>query len=243
MQLTWFRQALPGVLSIAALGVAIASARAQEPPRPPAEAPQTSLTPRGGVLARTEHYQFEVIFYKTGVRIFPRDAAEKPVAVASLAGTATFALPGAPKPFVYPLQGAPAEKAPAASSVDLALDLSKVPASGTKVTFQINGLPDPAEPSASFTVPFVLPGNAPVAAAPRRIVPATLSITRSTAADRAAINAQRVCKVSGEPLGSMGAPVKVTRGDRAVFLCCQGCVKRVQANPDQYLGSASTVAR
>jgi hypothetical protein len=170
------------------------------------------------------------------VRIFPRDAAEKPVAVSSLTGTATFALPGASKPFVYPLQGNAAGSAPAASSLDLGLDLSKVPTSGAKVTFLINGLSDPAEPSASFTVPFVLPGSAPVATAPRRIVPAALSITRSTASDQAAINAQRVCKVSGEPLGSMGPPVKVTRGDRAVFLCCQGCVKRIQANPDQYFG-------
>jgi hypothetical protein len=34
----------------------------------------------------------------------------------------------------------------------------------------------------------------------------------------------------------MGAPIKVTRGDRAVFLCHQGCVKRIQANPDPYFG-------
>jgi hypothetical protein len=34
----------------------------------------------------------------------------------------------------------------------------------------------------------------------------------------------------------MGTPIKVTRGDRAIFLCCQSWVKRIQANPDQYLG-------
>jgi hypothetical protein len=236
MQLTWFRRALPGILSIAVSAVATESARAQEPPKAAAEAPQTALTSRGGVLAKTGRHQFEVIFYKTGVRIFPRDAAEKPVTVSSLTGTATFALPGASKPFVYPLQGNTTGGVSAASSLDLGLDLSKVPASGTKVTFRIDGLSDPAEPSTSFTVPFILPGSPPVATAPRRIVPATLSITRSTAVDQAAIDAQRVCKVSGEPLGSMGAPIKVVRGDRAVFLCCQGCVKRIQANPDQYFG-------
>ena len=80
-----------------------------------------------------------------------------------------------------------------------------------------------------------MPGPAP--AATPRVVPATLSITRSKAADQAAINAQRVCKVSGEPLGSMGTPIKVVRGDRAIFLCCQSCVKRIQANPDPYLRS------
>jgi hypothetical protein len=53
----------------------------------------------------------------------------------------------------------------------------------------------------------------------------------------AAGKAQWVCKVSGEPLGSMGAPIKVTGGDRSAFLCCQGCVKRIQANPDRYFGA------
>lgn len=35
--------------------------------------------------------------------------------------------------------------------------------------------------------------------------------------------AQAICPVSGEPLGSMGTPIKVTKGDRALFLCCKGC--------------------
>src|SRR5271154_439981 len=71
-------------------------ARAQGPPKPTEETPQTSVTPRGGSLAKTVHHQFQVFFYKTGVRIFPRDAAEKPVAVSGLTGTATFPLAGAP---------------------------------------------------------------------------------------------------------------------------------------------------
>jgi hypothetical protein len=211
------------------------SALAKEPPRPAPEPPQTSSTPRGGILARTGRHQFEVFFYKTGVRVFPRDADEKPVAASSLTGTASFSLPGAPKPFDYTLQAAAAGNSGAPGSLDLAVDLSKVPDSGTKVSFQINGLVDPAEPSATFTVPFTLTASA--AAPVRTVVPASLTITRSTAADQAEINAQRVCKVSGEPLGSMGAPVKVARGDRAIFLCCKSCVKRVQANPDRYLGA------
>jgi hypothetical protein len=219
------------------LAFSLDPARAREPSGPAVEAPQTSLPPRGGSQAKTARHRFEVFFYKTGLRIFPRATAEKPVAVFSLTGTATFSLPGAPNPFVYRLQGAAPGNGPAPGSLDLALDLGKVPVSGTRVTFQIDGLADPAEPSASFTVPFVLTASAPApAAAPRRILPASLSITRSTAVDQGAINAQRVCKVSGEPLGSMGTPLKVTRGDRSVFLCCQGCVKRIQANADQYLG-------
>ncbi len=43
------------------------------------------------------------------------------------------------------------------------------------------------------------------------------------------------CPVSGEELGSMGDPIDVVVGTRLARVCCKGCVKRVQANPAQYL--------
>jgi len=53
--------------------------------------------------------------------------------------------------------------------------------------------------------------------------------------DRALAEAQETCPVSGEPLGSMGTPIKVMVKDRAVFLCCESCRKDLLANPDKYL--------
>lgn len=52
--------------------------------------------------------------------------------------------------------------------------------------------------------------------------------------------AQRVCAVSGEPLGSMGKPlpVQVTSAageKRTVFLCCESCREPLLENPDRYL--------
>ncbi len=41
--------------------------------------------------------------------------------------------------------------------------------------------------------------------------------------DRTAALAQEVCPVTGEPLGSMGKPRKVTVEDQNVFLCCASC--------------------
>ena len=49
---------------------------------------------------------------------------------------------------------------------------------------------------------------------------------------------QRTCPVTGDLLGSMGKPIKVPVGDQFVFVCCQGCVDTVRANPDQYLGTS-----
>ena len=54
-------------------------------------------------------------------------------------------------------------------------------------------------------------------------------------ADRAAALAQKVCPVSGEALGSMGAPIKVTVEGRDVFLCCAGCKDKLLADPKTYL--------
>lgn len=37
--------------------------------------------------------------------------------------------------------------------------------------------------------------------------------------------AQKICPVSGKPLGSMGDPVKMKIGQEHLFLCCEGCVR------------------
>ena len=51
---------------------------------------------------------------------------------------------------------------------------------------------------------------------------------------------QKICAVSGEPLGSMGSPlpVQVTSSEgekRTVLLCCESCLEPLLENPDRYL--------
>lgn len=53
--------------------------------------------------------------------------------------------------------------------------------------------------------------------------------------DRALAEKQKVCPVSGEPLGSMGKPYKVNVEGRDVLLCCQGCEEEIKENPAKYL--------
>jgi YHS domain-containing protein len=43
------------------------------------------------------------------------------------------------------------------------------------------------------------------------------------------------CPVTGEPLGSMDTPIPVTVKGQTIYVCCRGCVAKVQANPDFYL--------
>ena len=38
-----------------------------------------------------------------------------------------------------------------------------------------------------------------------------------------------------EPLGGMGQPIKLLVDGKPLFLCCKGCIKKVQSEPEKYL--------
>ena len=53
---------------------------------------------------------------------------------------------------------------------------------------------------------------------------------------------QAVCPVADMELGSMGTPVKVMVEDRPVFICCEGCRKRLLAEPAKYLAKLDSAS-
>lgn len=53
--------------------------------------------------------------------------------------------------------------------------------------------------------------------------------------DQALAGKQKICPVTGELLGSMGAPIKVDVKGQPVFICCEGCQEDLLAKPDEYL--------
>jgi hypothetical protein len=55
------------------------------------------------------------------------------------------------------------------------------------------------------------------------------------AEDRALAEAQRVCPISREELGSMGPPIKLMVNDQPVFVCCKNCEGRALKSPDETL--------
>lgn len=65
------------------------------------------------------------------------------------------------------------------------------------------------------------------------------SLGQLSADDRDLAERQRVCPVAGMLLGSMGVPIRVEVGDRAVFICCEGCRSRLLREPDRYLRQPS----
>jgi hypothetical protein len=186
----------------------------------------------GGKVTMTKEYHFEVVFTKDGLKVYPRSHEDKPVDASKLTGTATFYHPNSPKPwFMQKLVTSPVTAGRPSLFLGDMIDLSKVPVAGAKVEFKIDGLPEKAETAASFTVPFAFPASNEIVFA------------KATKADEKAIGTQKVCLVSKEDLFSMGGPLKVSRGDKSTFLCCKGCLKDVQANPDKFFGAPATDAK
>lgn len=186
----------------------------------------------GGVEAKTKQHHFEAVFTSRGVKLYAHNADHKSVDGRDLKVTATFFHPSnLEKPWFSRDLKAPAlSLGQPAESLDLAVDLSKVPATGGKVTFQVAGLPSATEPATQFTVPLTFTKAV------------ELAVAKATPADQRAVEALKVCPVSGEDLGSMGGPLKVTRGDQSTFICCKGCLKQLKANPSKYFASANTPA-
>ncbi|MDG3003190.1 heavy metal-binding domain-containing protein [Paludisphaera mucosa] len=78
----------------------------------------------------------------------------------------------------------------------------------------------------------------PAAAAPATANPASResrAIDGLEPADRALALGQKVCPVTGKPLGSMGTPVRAVVKGRPLLLCCDGCVDALNAQPEKYL--------
>ncbi len=56
---------------------------------------------------------------------------------------------------------------------------------------------------------------------------------------------QKVCAVTGEPLGSMGTPVPVRVTDskgapHTVLLCCESCREELLSDPEKYLANLAS---
>ncbi|MDP6555921.1 MAG: hypothetical protein QGG71_14725 [Pirellulaceae bacterium] len=64
--------------------------------------------------------------------------------------------------------------------------------------------------------------------------------TKATKADATAIARQQTCPVMDEPLNSTGGPWKVIVVGEPVFVCCKGCIRKVQEQPALYLSKVTT---
>ena len=53
--------------------------------------------------------------------------------------------------------------------------------------------------------------------------------------DRTSAEQQHMCPVTGEMLGAMGVPEKITVNGQDVWICCPGCKEPLLQEPEKYL--------
>ncbi len=61
------------------------------------------------------------------------------------------------------------------------------------------------------------------------------SATNAPAASNAKPDLLKTCPVSGEKLGEMGKPLVFVYQDQEVKLCCKGCKKDFDKDPEKYI--------
>jgi Cu(I)/Ag(I) efflux system membrane fusion protein len=94
--------------------------------------------------------------------------------------------------------------------------------------------PDQGKPAATPTMSQESDkGNADAGAADQS--DAAPGLAKLSPEDRVLAEKQKVCPVSGERLGAMDKPVKITVKGQTVFLCCAGCENAIKKDPDKYL--------
>ncbi|HEY2785734.1 MAG TPA: hypothetical protein VGJ05_12260 [Fimbriiglobus sp.] len=84
--------------------------------------------------------------------------------------------------------------------------------------------PPPTKPSAAAEPP-AKDGDADIKA----------NLAKLSPEDRKIAEAQKVCPMTGDKLGEMGTPIKLTLKGQTVFVCCNSCVKGAEKDPDATL--------
>ena len=169
-----------------------------------------------------------VVYRPKETRLYVYSLEGRPLSVRGVRGELLMQVHGSDRVHRFPLRYAAAEAA--RGEVDYLLspvDVSRIEDGRMTVTALLDELPHREEPQARFTQTFAL--SRP---------PTDIAVSSVTAADREEIARQRVCPVMGSELGSHGEPIKLTIGEQSLYICCRGCLARVEEDPQAYLAKA-----
>lgn len=180
--------------------------------------------PHGGQVTVQLPYYFEVVYQPRETHVYIYRPLKEPLAARDVHGEIAMQPHYSPDTFRFPLTFVPpSPDSPEENHLVAATDVRQVPDGQMTVSFKLDNLPLPEQPQIVFRQTFAI--TRPVS----RVVVAAL-----TQADRPGVDRQQVCPVTGASLGSMGTPVKVLLNDEPLFLCCKGCVAKVEQNPQAY---------
>ena len=178
--------------------------------------------PHGGTIKRVGEMQIETAISQGGIELYLLDNQSQPVSAEQSRGAVSLRVEGNAKRYRYDLL--PDGKGRLTSLVNL----SRVAGQQIELAIQLAGIPGSESRRITFTEVTTVP-NEGATERPQ------VTVSRATEADKSLIAKQANCPVMDEPLGSMGGPIKVMVGDKPVFVCCKGCIKKVQAKPAEYV--------
>ncbi len=187
-------------------------------------------TPHGGQFSVAGPLRFEVVYLPQETRVYVYDASNRPMSARGAAGQVAMRVRGYEKVYRYPLAYVATQ--PGSRMQDylaVAVNVSRIQDGDMTLAFELTNLPSRDLPQARFTQAFALSK-----------IPVTVAVL--TEADQAGVTQQQTCPVMGGKLGGMGTPVKVMLGDQPIYLCCKGCLGKIQANPVAYLPKATPTA-
>ena len=210
-------------------------------------AESVAVGPNGGHLSTAGDFQLEVVYSPNDIHIFAYDSGRQPVVVRGAVGEMLMQVTGVDQEFKFPLgyaqminaQGQPQDV------LGSQLEISRIRDGEMQVQFLIKGLPSQTTPSVRFEQTFAI--TRPVGASARQPVTApptnlaqslNVTVAALTAADQAGVVRQKICPVKDTPLGDHGNPIKLMVGSNPLYVCCTGCIRKVQQNPQAYLAKA-----
>jgi YHS domain-containing protein len=177
--------------------------------------------PHGGQLQTAGAVQVETLVEAGGLKVFAYDGQGQALDVRGARGVATLKAAGDSKRYRYDLFPE-VRQDQSAESLGVSVDLSRTAGQNVDINFELVGLVpgqrQPTQFAASLTVPMTEPQQV-----------------------AAAIAEQKICPVSGQPLGAMGKPIPVTFDGQTVYVCCAACVDKVKATPENYFSAKPTV--
>lgn len=199
----------------------------QQSPMPPASI--ATLPSHNGQVHSTNLQRFEVVYLPHETRVYVYGADRRPLSPRFAEGQIAMQVRGNDHIYRYPLKSVTSSNGILWEEFLVAsVDVTLIRDGDMAVTFFLSNLPNEQQPQASFVQTFALTRARP-----------SVTVVALTESDRAGIAQQGVCPVTGGQLGSMGTPVKLLVADRPVYLCCQGCVSKVEVNPERYVAQVT----
>ncbi|MHB9075962.1 MAG: hypothetical protein ACYC3X_00555 [Pirellulaceae bacterium] len=200
-------------------------------PVKPAGHDQPPVAPHGGQLTALQTLTFEVVYQKQEIRVYIYGPFPQPASGKDVKGEISWQ-PRGDKPATHLTlrHVTPPEHEPDYLSVPV--DLSRVKDGELTATIRLENVPLPQHPTTTFKQEVSLSK-----------VRLQVVLAELDPSDQARITRQRVCPVTGAELGSMGGPVKVLVGGQPLYLCCEGCVGKVQSAPEKFLQKANPASQ